>query len=73
MQSDWRRCFRALQSGEVEVGGSERTDPLSALLDAAMSESGPAARRLLAILEERGWRGWTRLEEVPGSANLGRS
>jgi len=57
--------FRAVQSGEVEIGGADRTDPLTALLDAAMTESAPMAPRLLAILEERGWRGWTRLEEVP--------
>ncbi|HEY5853647.1 MAG TPA: MerR family transcriptional regulator, partial [Aldersonia sp.] len=57
--------IRAVQRGEVEIGGANRTDPLAALLDAAMSESAPVARRLLAILEERGWRGWTRLERVP--------
>ncbi len=57
--------IRAIQSGEVEVGDAETPDPLIALLDAAMSESSPVARRLLAILEDRGWRGWTRLERVP--------
>lgn len=60
-----RLRIRALRSGEVEVGGADRSDSLAALLDAAMSESQPVARRLLAILEERGWRGWTWLEEVP--------
>jgi hypothetical protein len=30
-----------------------------------MVESAPAAERLVAILEERGWRGWTRIERVP--------
>jgi len=57
--------IRAVQSGEVEIGGADETDPLAALLDAAMTESAPVARRLLAILEQRGWRGWTRLERVP--------
>jgi len=57
--------IRAVQSGEVEIGGADRTDPLAALLHAAMTESAPVARRLLAILEQRGWRGWTRLERVP--------
>ncbi len=56
--------IRAVQSGEVEIG-ADRPDPLTALLDAAMTESAPVARRLLEILEERGWRGWTRLERVP--------
>ena len=60
-----RLRIRAVRSGEMEIGGTDRTDPLVALLDAAMSESAPVARRLLAILEERGWRGWTRLEKAP--------
>jgi DNA-binding transcriptional MerR regulator len=60
-----RLRIRAVRSGEMEIGGTDRTDPLVALLDAAMSESAPVARRLLAILEDRGWRGWTRLEKVP--------
>jgi DNA-binding transcriptional MerR regulator len=57
--------IRAVQSGELKIGGVDQTDPLSALLDAAMTESAPVARRLLAILEQRGWRGWTQLERVP--------
>jgi DNA-binding transcriptional MerR regulator len=57
--------IRAIQRGEVEVGDADSPDPLIALLDAAMSESSPVARRLLEILEDRGWRGWTRLERVP--------
>jgi len=60
-----RLRIRAVQSGEVEIGGIDRADPLTALLDAAMRESAPVARRLLAILEERGWRGWTQLEKGP--------
>ncbi|MCX3287944.1 hypothetical protein OR263_14730 [Streptomyces sp. NEAU-H22] len=35
------------------------------LLDSTMVQSSPAAERLVAILEERGWRGWTRIERVP--------
>jgi ABC-2 type transport system permease protein len=35
------------------------------LLDTTMIQSAPAAERLRAILEERGWRGWTRIERVP--------
>ena len=42
---------------------------LGALLatDSATVESAPIARRLMAILEERGWRGWTRIERVPAA------
>jgi hypothetical protein len=57
--------IRAIQSGELEIGGAEQTDPCTALLDAAMTESSPVARRLLGILEQRGWRGWNRLERIP--------
>jgi DNA-binding transcriptional MerR regulator len=57
--------IRAIQSGAVEIGGADQTDPFTALLDAAMTESAPVARRLLVILEQRGWRGWTYLERVP--------
>ena len=57
--------IRAVQSGELEIGGADQTDPLTALLDAAMTESAPVARQLLAILEQRGWRGWNRLERIP--------
>ena len=57
--------IRAVESGEVEIGDADESDPYATLLDAAMAESTPVARRLLAILEQRGWRGWTRLEQIP--------
>ena len=57
--------IRAVESGEVEIEDADASDPFAALLDAAMAESTPVARRLLAILEQRGWRGWARLEKVP--------
>ncbi|WP_258723753.1 MerR family transcriptional regulator [Cellulomonas sp. NS3] len=58
---------RALQSGQVEIGDPDASEPFAALLDLAMAESTPVARRLLAILEQRGWRGWARLDKVsPG-------
>ncbi|NDL56218.1 MerR family transcriptional regulator [Phytoactinopolyspora mesophila] len=40
-------------------------DQMIALLDATMAESAPAAKRLLTLLEERGWKGWTRVERMP--------
>jgi hypothetical protein len=51
------------EAGEVSVDGGD--DPFVDLLDATMVESSPAAKRLVAILEERGWKGWTRIERVP--------
>jgi DNA-binding transcriptional MerR regulator len=35
------------------------------LLDSMFLDSVPAARRLLQLLEERGWSGWTQLEPTP--------
>lgn len=46
-------------------------DELAHLLDAVFLDAVPIARRLLRLLEERGWRGWTKLERIsppPGDA-----
>lgn len=39
-------------------------DDLVALLDEVFLESVPIGQRLLELLEERGWTGWTRLERI---------
>ena len=41
------------------------TDELAELLDSVFLDSVPVAPRLLELLEERGWRGWTKLERIP--------
>jgi len=48
------------------VGWEEHpvSDDLVALLDAAFFESFPCAPRLLALLEERGWTGWTNIRRM---------
>jgi len=58
-----RLAIRAEEAGEVGADGFD--DQFVELMDAVMVESSPGAKRLLAILEERGWRGWTRIERVP--------
>ncbi|WDV52017.1 MerR family transcriptional regulator [Streptomyces coeruleorubidus] len=58
-----RLMIRAVEAGEVGADGFD--DQLVDLLDSTMVQSSPGAERLLAILEERGWRGWTRIERVP--------
>jgi len=58
-----RMMMRAVDAGEVGADGFD--DQFVDLLDATLLESAPGARRLLAILEERGWKGWTRVERVP--------
>jgi len=58
-----RLMIRAVEAGEAGADGFD--DRFADLLDATMLESSPGARRVLAILEERGWEGWTRVEQVP--------
>jgi hypothetical protein len=58
-----RLAIRALAAGELSTDVFD--EDFAALMDAAMLESAPHARRVLDILEERGWKGWTRLEQVP--------
>jgi DNA-binding transcriptional MerR regulator len=58
-----RLLIRAAEAGEV--GTDPFDDPFVDLLDATAVESSPVAERLLEILEERGWKGWTRIERVP--------
>jgi DNA-binding transcriptional MerR regulator len=58
-----RLAIRAVEAGEVGPDGFD--DQFVDLLDRTMVESSPGAARVLAILEERGWKGWTRIERVP--------
>lgn len=58
-----RLYIRAAEAGQL--GAEPFDDQLVELLDAVMLESAPEAARLLAIMEERGWKGWTRIERVP--------
>lgn len=59
-----RLMVRAVEAGDVGADDGI-DDQFVDLLDSTMVESSPHAARLLAILEERGWRGWTRIERVP--------
>lgn len=58
-----RLYLRAFEAGQL--GDEPFDDGLVELLDAVMLESAPEAARLLAIMEDRGWKGWTRIERVP--------
>ena len=58
--------IRAVEAGEV-ANDESFDDPLVDLLD-SMVESAPVAERLLEILQERGWKGWTRIERVPADS-----
>jgi DNA-binding transcriptional MerR regulator len=58
-----RLLIRAAAAGELNVEGFD--DEFVTLMDTAMLEAAPKARLVLEILEERGWKGWTRIERVP--------
>lgn len=58
-----RLVVRAEAAGEL--GADSMDDRFANLLDANMLEVAPGAERVLAILEARGWKGWTRVERVP--------
>ncbi|MFC0626192.1 MerR family transcriptional regulator [Kribbella deserti] len=58
-----RLMTRAVEAGEMNAEGFN--DQFVDLLDSTMLESSPGAERLTALLAERGWKGWTRVERVP--------
>lgn len=58
-----RLLIRAVEAGEVGDGWSD--DAFVDLLDSSTVEASPVAERMVAILQERGWKGWTRIERVP--------
>jgi DNA-binding transcriptional MerR regulator len=64
-----RLRVRAEEAGEL--GADAFDDQFVHLLDTALMESAPGVARLLAILEERGWKGWTRIERVPAATEHG--
>lgn len=62
--------IKALANGAGEANVDDLDDSFVALLDAATASAAPGAERLLATLEARGWKGWTRIERVPDHVEL---
>jgi DNA-binding transcriptional MerR regulator len=62
------RVVAFIEAAAAEAEGMDDVYPVSedlvTLLDAAFVESFPCAPRLLALLEERGWTGWTDIRRV---------
>ena len=54
----------AAQADRTATDEQPISDDLVALLDAAFIESFPCAPRLLELLEERGWTGWTNIRRI---------
>lgn len=57
---------------EEQVADFALDDDLVELLDEVFVNAVPIARRLLRLLEERGWTGWTKLEPVATPSSPGR-
>lgn len=55
------------EQGEDYLGVAEVGRPFATLLDTLAFDTAPPARRLVELLTERGWAGWTKLERVPPS------
>ena len=62
------RVAAFIEAAAAESEGAEDVPPVSddlvALLDAAFVEYFPCATRLLELLEERGWTGWTDIRRI---------
>ncbi|OHV28839.1 MULTISPECIES: MerR family transcriptional regulator [Pseudofrankia] len=61
------RLVASLEDAGIEEWADhdqEITDELADLLDSFFLDSVPIARRLMELLEERGWRGWTKFERI---------
>ena len=62
------RVAAFIEAAAAENAGVEEEHPVSddlvALLDTAFLESIPCAPRLLELLEERGWTGWTNIRRT---------
>ncbi|RJL23037.1 MerR family transcriptional regulator [Bailinhaonella thermotolerans] len=54
----------AEEKGEDYVDDLDLEPPLVELMDGLAFDTVPPARRLIELLEERGWTGWTRLRRV---------
>ncbi|MGL5810645.1 MAG: MerR family transcriptional regulator [Nocardioides sp.] len=59
----------ASDSGEDHAEDFDLDDDLAALLDTVFLDTVPIGHRLLELLEERGWTGWTRLERTGIGSN----
>lgn len=68
-----RLMTRALEAGELSSDNLDRQfdDQFVELMDATALTSSPVAVRVHAILQQRGWRGWTRVERLPTNQPVG--
>jgi len=66
------RVAAFIEAAAAEAAAMEEEQPVSddlvALLDAAFVQSFRCAARLLELLEERGWTGWTNIRRLDSAA-----
>lgn len=55
----------AYAAGMTGLSGTAPDDPSFDLLESLALEADPRAQRMVALMRERGWDGWTRLERLP--------
>src|SRR5690606_21686438 len=58
-----RLFVRAVETGQADADPFD--DRFAELLDTTAADASPVARRIIEILEERGRKGWMRIERVP--------
>ncbi|UMG94981.1 hypothetical protein [Nocardioides sp. TF02-7] len=63
--------FEAIDPDEWDAGELTMDDDFVDLLDSMFLQAVPAAPRLLRLLEERGWTGWTQMRPVDPSPRTG--
>ncbi|WP_067968231.1 MerR family transcriptional regulator [Nocardiopsis trehalosi] len=61
----------AQERGADYVDDTGTAPPFAELMDALAFDGVPPARRLIALLEQRGWTGWTRLERADPARGRG--
>lgn len=58
--------FETGDAPRESIKASPISDDLAELLDAVFLANAPYARRLLRLLRDRGWTGWTMVRRIPG-------
>lgn len=61
------------EQGDFYVDDTALDPPFAELLDIHVFDTLPPARRLIELLKERGWTGWTKLERVHTTVHPTRS
>lgn len=61
-RDDFVRALRARLRPADDHPDEELAEGIVELIDSVFLDAVPAARRLLELLEERGWSGWTQLK-----------